>query len=68
MNEAQKAAGLAALQAWAEPQIAAASIFERGAIKAYLDQHAEALVEVIGPAVLAVAINQPDGGSNDASA
>lgn len=61
MNEAQKAAGLAALTAWAAPQIAAASIFERGAIKAYLDQHAEALVDVIGPAVLAVPATTGDG-------
>ncbi len=54
MTEQQKAAAKEALTKWAEPQIAAASIFERGALKAYLEQHADALIDVIGNAVLEV--------------
>jgi hypothetical protein len=54
MNEQQKAAAQAALEAWAGPQIAAASWMERGAIQAYLEQHKDQMIEVIGNAVLSV--------------
>lgn len=59
MNAAQQAAAEAAVDAWAAPQIAAASIFERGAIQAYLDQHKAELIQVIGNAVLSVPSDPP---------
>ena len=54
MSEEQRAAAKAALQAWAAPQVAAAGWMERGAIQAYLDQHGDQLIEVIGNAVVSV--------------
>lgn len=53
LTPAQEAAGLAAFKAWAEPQIAAASWLARGQIQTYLDAHEQAIVDVIGPAILA---------------
>lgn len=53
MTPAQLAAGLAWLDAWAAPQIANASFFERSAIQAFFQEYRQALVEGIGTAVLA---------------
>jgi len=54
LTDAQRAAARQALNDWATPQIAAASVFERGAIKSYLEAHGDALVDVIGTAVVSV--------------
>ncbi len=52
MTEEQRAAAKAALDAWAEPLLAQASVFTRGAYKSFLDQHGDELIEAIGTAVV----------------
>lgn len=55
MNEAQKTAALAAVDAWAAPLIADASVFTRGSYESFLAAHKEELVEAIGNAVAGAA-------------
>ena len=54
MTPEQKAAAEAALDAWAAPLIANASVFTRGSYTAFIAQHRDELVEAIGNAVLSV--------------
>lgn len=46
-------AGIAALEAWAEPQIANAGWLQRSAIKEYLEAHKQMIIEAVGPAIIA---------------
>ena len=59
MTEAQKAAALAALDAWAAPLIANASVFTRGSYQAFMSQHRDELVECIGNAVVSTTEGDP---------
>ena len=63
MTDAQKAAGEAALDAWAAPLIAQASIFTKGAYQGFISQHRSELVEAIGSAVLSAAAEEAQPGS-----
>lgn len=56
LTDDQRKAAKDALKVWAAPQIATASIFERAAISAYLEQHGDEMIEIIGGAILAVAL------------
>jgi hypothetical protein len=62
MNEAQKAAGEAALDAWAAPLIAQASIFTKSSYQGFISQHRDELVAAIGEAVLSVPAPVADPG------
>jgi hypothetical protein len=68
LTSAEEAAGLAAFDAWAAPQIESAGWLQRGAIKEYVDAHKQAIVDVIGPAIIAAHDNaeqpQPSGDQN----
>lgn len=68
MTPEQKAAGEAALDTWAAPLIASASIFTRSSYEGFVAQHRDELVAAIGEAVLAVPVAQPDAPVADTGA
>jgi hypothetical protein len=67
LTDAERQAGTDALNAWAQPQIANASIFERGAIQSYLAAHGPDMVTVIGGAIKDAVLASQTTGDTSAS-